>query len=165
MCFIIRSETVDIDTKLFPRMQFLENIPSALKVEEEIYNLLDHLRTSDTLQSALQGNDISTYEFLISRFPTKQAAPTNRSDATDWGTLILHKLQSYALDDLLGFYWRVGTTTTPEDVSEEEKQRVEQWAAYANTLSEQPPDTDPCGLNALSITTFDVSIYKQYLPV
>ena len=159
MCFIIHSDTVDIDTKLFPRMQFLENIPSSLKIEGGIYDILENLQTVDALDMPMHADGIPTYEFVISPFPNMQVSSTDSDTiALNWGNEVINKLLSYRLDDLSSFYWKVAPTST-ENIPQEELQRIEQWNGYVNTLEGgEVAGQDPCGVKDLSVSTMDVSV-------
>ena len=159
MCFIIRSEEDKIDTKMFPTMLFLESIPSALKIEETVYDVLDYFNATSNFKFPIGDNGgTSLYEVVVSLFPNNQLSPLqSASFAATLANQILGKLNTYKLDDLKEFYWQV----TPADVDTtpiEELRRIDQWDVYVQKLDEESTARDdPCGFQTLPVTVVDVS--------
>jgi hypothetical protein len=157
MCFIIRSENGIVDTKMFPTMQFLEQIPSSLKIEDIIYSVLDHFNTTNSPLLPINEDGLSVNELVISLFPNQLLSPSeSTSFAAVLSNQILEKLSTYKLDEFTDFYWQV-VPAEVDSVPPEELQRIEQWGSYATTLNIETPALDPCGFGTLAVMVVDVS--------
>lgn len=157
MCFIIRSENGVVDTKMFPMMQFLEQIPSSLKIENIIYSILDNFNSTNSPLVPVNEDGLSINELVVSLFPNKMLSP---SESTSFAAVltnqILEKLATYKLDEFTDFYWQVAAADT-DSVPPEELHRIDQWGVYAQTLSIETPTLDPCGFGSLVAIIVDVS--------